>query len=145
MQTGTLCLALSPVREALRFVSRKLCKPRRFAYTEKLVNRAHPAQSYAAAAEYIGERVENFEARNAESTTSRFDWIHESHGSFIRGEPSVSLLSDSTGKWTLRIYKAKGAFGLPITYEIAFAKRYAETIEQAVAMANTILRVELCS
>jgi hypothetical protein len=55
----------------------------------------------------------------------------------------VSLLFESTGKWTLRIYKKKSALGIPITFEIGFTKRYAETIEQAVAMANTILSVEL--
>jgi hypothetical protein len=56
----------------------------------------------------------------------------------------VTLVFESTGKWTLRIYKKKCALGIPITYEVAFAQRYAETIEQAVAMANTILSVELC-
>jgi hypothetical protein len=44
---------------------------------------------------------------------------------------------------TLRIYKKKSALGIPITFEIGFTKRYAETTEQAVAMANTILSVEL--
>ena len=50
---------------------------------------------------------------------------------------------ESTGKWTLRIYKTKSALGIPITFEIGFTKKYAETIEQAVAVANTILGVEL--
>jgi hypothetical protein len=54
-------------------------------------------------------------------------------------------LFESTGKWILRIYKSKCALGIPITYEVAFARRYAETIEQAVAIANTILRIELCN
>jgi hypothetical protein len=89
--------------------------------------------------------VRNCESKNTENDTLEFNWSHESHGSFIRGEPSVSLLFESTGKWTLRIYKSKCALGIPITYEVAFARRYAETIEQAVAIANTILRVELCN
>ena len=50
---------------------------------------------------------------------------------------------ESTGKWTLRIYKKRSALGIPITFEIGFTERYAETTEQAVAMANTILSVEL--
>ena len=50
---------------------------------------------------------------------------------------------ESTGKWTLRIYKKKSALGIPIMFEIGFTKRYAETTEQAVAVANTILSVEL--
>ena len=83
------------------------------------------------------------DANNAANKTFEFNWSHEPHGSFIRGEPWVSLLFESTGKWTLRIYKKKSALGIPITFEIAFTKKYAETIEQAVAIANTILGVEL--
>ena len=52
---------------------------------------------------------------------------------------------ESTGKWILRIYKKKSALGIPVTFEIGFTKRYAETTKQAVAMANTILSVELCA
>jgi hypothetical protein len=87
--------------------------------------------------------VQTAEADNAGNKTLEFNWSHEPHGSFIRGEPWVSLLFESTGKWILRIYKKKSALGIPITFEIGFTKRYAETIEQAVAMANTILSVEL--
>ena len=87
--------------------------------------------------------VQTAEADNAGNKHFEFNWSHEPHGSFIRGEPSVSLLFESTGKWTLRIYKKKSALGIPITFEIGFTKRYAETTEQAVAMANTILSVEL--
>jgi hypothetical protein len=87
--------------------------------------------------------VQTAEADDAGNKTFEFNWSHEPHGSFIRGEPWVSLLFESTGKWTLRIYKKKSALGIPITFEIGFAKRYAETTEQAVAMANTILSVEL--
>ena len=57
----------------------------------------------------------------------------------------MSLLFESTGKWNLRIYKKNSALGIPVTFEIGFRKRYAETTEQAVALANTILRVELCN
>ena len=87
--------------------------------------------------------VKTAETDNAGKKTLEFNWSHEPHGSFIRGEPSVSLLLESTGKWILRIYKKKSALGIPVTFEIGFTKRYAETTEQAVAMANTILSVEL--
>jgi hypothetical protein len=87
--------------------------------------------------------MESSDADSAETRTSQFNWSHEPHGSFIRGEPWVSLLFESTGKWILRIYKKKSALEIPVTFEIGFTKRYAETIEQAVAMANTILSVEL--
>jgi hypothetical protein len=87
--------------------------------------------------------VQTAEADDARNKIFEFKWSHEPHGSFIRGEPWVSLLFESTGKWTLRIYKKKSALGIPITFEIAFTKKYAETIEQAVATANTILSVEL--
>jgi hypothetical protein len=88
--------------------------------------------------------VQTARADNLDNKAFGFNWSHEAHGSFIRGEPWVSLLFESTGKWSLKIYKKKSAFGIPITFEINFTKRYAETIEQAVAMANIILSVELC-
>ncbi|MGA8659682.1 MAG: hypothetical protein WB586_26470 [Chthoniobacterales bacterium] len=87
--------------------------------------------------------MQTADADNAGNKTLEFIWSHEPHGSFIRGEPSVSLLFESTGRWILRIYKKKSALGIPITFEIGFTKRYAETTEQAVAIANTILSVEL--
>jgi hypothetical protein len=76
---------------------------------------------------------------------SSFIWNHESHGSFIRAEcADVSLLFDSsTRRWTLRIYKRQTSFGHPVTYEIAFKERYGPTVEQAIALANDILLVEL--
>jgi hypothetical protein len=72
-------------------------------------------------------------------------WNHEAHGSFIRGEcADVSLLFDSSSRrWTLRIYKRQTSFGHPVTYEIAFKERYGPTVEQAIALANNILLVEL--
>ena len=72
-------------------------------------------------------------------------WNHEAHGSFIRGEGAdVSLLFDSCSRrWTLRIYKRQTSFGHPVTYEIAFKERYGPTVEQAIAVANDILLVEL--
>ena len=72
-------------------------------------------------------------------------WDHQPHGSFIRGPATeVSLLFDSTARrWTLRIYKKHTSFGHPVTYEIAFKERYSPTTDQAIAMANTILDVEL--
>lgn len=76
---------------------------------------------------------------------SGFIWSHEEHGSFIRGESAdVSLLFDSCARrWTLRIYKRQTSFGDPVTYEIAFKERYGPTVEQAIALANDILLVEL--
>jgi hypothetical protein len=76
---------------------------------------------------------------------SSFTWNHEAHGSFIRAEcADVSLLFDSCARlWTLRIYKRQTSFGHPVTYEIAFKERYSPTVEQAVALANDILLVEL--
>ena len=73
------------------------------------------------------------------------DWDHQPHGSFIRGPTTeISLLFDSTARrWTLRIYKKQTSFGHPVTYEIAFKERYSPTTAQAIAMANTILNVEL--
>jgi hypothetical protein len=73
------------------------------------------------------------------------DWDHQPHGSFIRGTTTeISLLFDSTARrWTLRIYKKQTSFGQPVTYEIAFTERYSPTIDQAIAVANTILNVEL--
>lgn len=72
-------------------------------------------------------------------------WNHEAHGSFIRAEcADVSLLFDSCSRrWTLRIYKRQTTFGHPVTYEIAFKERYGPTVEQAIALANNILVVEL--
>ena len=46
-------------------------------------------------------------------------------------------------RWTLRIYKRQTCFGDPVTYEIAFKERYGPTVEQAIALANDILLVEL--
>jgi hypothetical protein len=76
---------------------------------------------------------------------SSFAWNHEAHGSFIRAERAdVSLLFDSCARrWTLRIYKRQTSFGHPVTYEIAFKERYSPTVEQAIALANDILIVEL--
>jgi hypothetical protein len=76
---------------------------------------------------------------------SSFIWNHEAHGSFIRAEcADVSLLFDSCSRrWTLRIYKRQTSFGHPVTYEIAFKERYGPTVEQAIALANDILLVEL--
>ena len=76
---------------------------------------------------------------------SSFTWNHEAHGSFIRAEHAdVSLLFDSCARrWTLRIYKRQTSFGHPVTYEIAFKERYSPTVEQAIALANNILFVEL--
>jgi hypothetical protein len=76
---------------------------------------------------------------------SGLTWNHEAHGSFIRAEcADVSLLFDScAGRWTLRIYKRQTSFGHPVTYEIAFKERYGPTVEQAIALANNILLVEL--
>jgi hypothetical protein len=73
------------------------------------------------------------------------NWDHQPHGSFIRGaNTEVSLLFDSSARcWTLRIYKKHTSFGHPVTYEIAFKERYSPTTDQAIAMANTILNVEL--
>ena len=72
-------------------------------------------------------------------------WNHEAHGSFIRAAcADVSLLFDSSSRrWTLRIYKRQTSFGHPVTYEIAFKERYGPTVEQAIALANDILLVEL--
>ena len=76
---------------------------------------------------------------------SSFIWNHEAHGSFIRAEcADVSLLFDSCSRrWTLRIYKRQTSFGHPVTYEIAFKERYGPTVEEAIALANDILVVEL--
>jgi hypothetical protein len=76
---------------------------------------------------------------------SGFIWNHEAHGSFIRAESAdVSLLFDSCARrWTLRIYKRQTSFGHPVTYEIAFKERYGPTVEEAIALANDILVVEL--
>jgi hypothetical protein len=73
------------------------------------------------------------------------NWDHQPHGSFIRGSNTeVALLFDSSARcWTLRIYKKQTSFGHPVTYEIAFKERYSPTTDQAIAMANTILNVEL--
>ena len=76
---------------------------------------------------------------------SSFIWNHEAHGSFIRAEcADVSLLFDSSARcWTLRIYKRQTSFGHPVTYEIAFKERYGPSVEEAIALANDILLVEL--
>src|SRR5258708_246862 len=72
----------------------------------------------------------------------RSQWSHEPHGSFIRGEPWVSLLFESTGQWTLRIYKKKSALGIPIPLERGFTKRYAEGPKRGVARPNTFPSVK---
>ena len=76
---------------------------------------------------------------------SSFIWYHEAHGSFIRAEcADVSLLFDSCARrWTLRIYKRRTSFGHPVTYEIVFKERYGPSVEEAIALANDILLVEL--
>ena len=76
---------------------------------------------------------------------SSFIWNHEAHGSFIRAEcADVSLLFDSCARrWTLRIYKRRTSFGHPVTYEIVFKERYGPSVEEAIALANDILLVEL--
>jgi hypothetical protein len=74
-----------------------------------------------------------------------FNWDHEPQGFFIRGESTeVSLSFDSTARaWRLRIYKKKTSLGEPMTYEVVFKERYCPTAEQAITLANEILRVEL--
>jgi hypothetical protein len=87
--------------------------------------------------------INAFKGRRLEQ--SSFIWNHEAHGSFIRAEyADVSLLFDSCARrWTLRIYKRQTSFGHPVTYEIAFKERYSPTVEEAIALANDILLVEL--
>jgi len=74
-----------------------------------------------------------------------FNWDHEPQGFFIRGENTeVSLLFDSTARrWRLRICKQKTSLGEPMTSEVVFKERYCPTAEQALALANEILNVEL--
>ena len=74
-----------------------------------------------------------------------FNWNHEPQGFFIRGEVTeVSLLFDSSARsWRLRICKKKTSLGEPMTYEIVFKERYCPTADQAIALANEILNVEL--
>jgi hypothetical protein len=93
----------------------------------------HPHRRFGIIIAVIGLRLE------------QFAWNHESHGSFIRAEwADVSLLFDSCARrWTLRIYKRQTSFGQPVTYEIAFKERYSPSVEQAIALANDILLVEL--
>jgi hypothetical protein len=83
--------------------------------------------------------------QDAEGRSSKFNWEHEPHGSFIRGGVTeVSLLFDSAARlWTLRICKKKTPFGHPIAYEIAFKERYGPTPAQAISLADTILDIEL--
>jgi hypothetical protein len=45
--------------------------------------------------------------------------------------------------WTLRIYKRQTAFGIPCTYEVAWADHFSPTHEAAKLMAEDILRVEV--
>jgi hypothetical protein len=45
--------------------------------------------------------------------------------------------------WRLRICKKKTSLGEPMTYEIVFKERYCPTDDQAIALANEILNVEL--
>jgi hypothetical protein len=81
----------------------------------------------------------------SEQGPTEFNWDHQPEGSFIRGENTeVSLLFDSTaGLWRLRICKKKTSLGEPMTYEIVFKERYCPTDDQAIALANEILNVEL--
>jgi hypothetical protein len=81
----------------------------------------------------------------SEQGSVEFNWDHEPHGSFIRGESTeVSLLFDSSARqWTLKICKKKTSLGEPMTYEIVFKERYCPTADQAIALANEILSVEL--
>jgi hypothetical protein len=83
--------------------------------------------------------------QTADPRSPSFEWDHQPHGSFIRGVSArVALLFDSAARlWTLRIYKKRTPFGHPVTYEIVFKERYSPTPAQAVALANTILSVEL--
>jgi hypothetical protein len=81
----------------------------------------------------------------SEQGPSEFNWDHEPQGFFIRGENTeVSLLFDSTARvWRLRIYKKKTSLGEPMNYEVVFKERYCPTADQAIALANEILNVEL--
>jgi hypothetical protein len=83
--------------------------------------------------------------QDAEGRSSKFNWEHEPHGSFIRGGiTEVSLLFDSAARlWTLRICKKKTLLGHPIAYEIAFNERYSPTPAEAISLADTILDIEL--
>jgi hypothetical protein len=93
----------------------------------------------------LTKSVEASGMQYAEGRPFKFNWEHEPHGSFIRGEfTQVSLLFDSAaGLWRLRICKKKTPLGHPIAYEIAFKKRYSPTTDLAISLANTILEVEL--
>ena len=74
-----------------------------------------------------------------------FNWDHQPQGFFIRWESTeVSLSFDSTARlWRLRIDKKKTSLGEPMTYEVVFKERYCPTADQAIALANEILSVEL--
>jgi hypothetical protein len=89
----------------------------------------------------VGESV----IHRIEKGPLEFNWEHESHGSFIRGEDTeVSLLFDSDARvWRLKICKKKTSLGEPLTYEIVFKERYCPTADQAIALSNEILNVEL--
>ena len=90
-------------------------------------------------------RVVSNSVDTSEQGLGEFKWDHKPHGSFIRGESiEVSLLFDSSVRaWRLKIYKEKSSIGEPITYEVVFKERYCPTVDQAIALANEILNVEL--
>jgi hypothetical protein len=81
----------------------------------------------------------------SEQGPPEFNWDHQPQGFFIRSESTeVSLSFDSTaGLWRLRIHKKKTSLGEPMTYEVVFKERYCPTPDQAIALANEILSVEL--
>jgi hypothetical protein len=81
----------------------------------------------------------------SESVRKQGSTREKSQGFSIRGENTeVSLLFDSTARvWRLRIYKKKTSLGEPMNYEVVFKERYCPTADQAIALANEILNVEL--
>jgi hypothetical protein len=81
----------------------------------------------------------------SEQGPPEFNWDHQPQGFFIRWESTdVSLSFDSIARlWRLRIYKKKTSLGEPMVYEVVFKERYCPTAEQAIALANKILSVEL--
>jgi hypothetical protein len=74
-----------------------------------------------------------------------FNWDRQPQGFFIRSESTeVSLSFDSIARlWRLRIHKEKSSLGEPMAYEVVFNERYCPTADQAITLANEILRVEL--
>lgn len=73
------------------------------------------------------------------------NWIHEGGDNFsIFGDPWISLKTDSKSeKWILTIHKNRSALGIPVTYEVWFKRRYAESQEAALALSDIILDGEL--